>query len=421
MAKRPQQRGPLTDRFNRRFGVEGIGIPEGVNTEVSPSLIRREQFRRLINARWRGDGVVPRAGQLLLSGVIHSASAGIYPTDFAVGTPKRLWTLGSGCPGESVGVGFSISHFDQEQEPPYQRAVWFASATQNIALGTYGGIPHVGLDAELRRLQLVKVPWGTENLSVSGSSQSLPLDSYAGYKFNAMLEVGGIFYLALEDGGGNGKIVAWDGKTSRNDLTGITAPKALGKWRDQLVVGFAAAANKIMIRAQGSTSPGTYSTVVPGAGTVASFTGINSIVSFKDAVFIADGAANVWRYDGTTLAVFRNVVGAVIPVLAVGFGFLFYGYASAGAHAVIGRTDGVAAFVDAHKDITSQDATVTSIHALAYYRDNLAAGGKATLTPFQSKIFVSRGPATSGTYDAHLPNNLAYSTLPTDLRYFMVS
>src|SRR5678816_3134685 len=101
MAKRPQQRGPLTDRFNRRFGLEGIGLPEGVNTEVSPANIRREQFRRLINARWRGDSVIPRAGQLLLSpSNIHSASAGIYPSDFAVGSPKRLWTLGSGCPGE---------------------------------------------------------------------------------------------------------------------------------------------------------------------------------------------------------------------------------------------------------------------------------------------------------------------------------
>src|SRR3954466_9254769 len=105
MAKLPQQRGPLTERFERRFGINELGYPEGVNTELPPAAIRREQFRRLINCRFRGTSVVPRGGQTLLSGTIHDPIACIYPDDFVMSTPKRLWSIGDGCPGESAGAG----------------------------------------------------------------------------------------------------------------------------------------------------------------------------------------------------------------------------------------------------------------------------------------------------------------------------
>lgn len=421
MAKLAQQRGPSTDRFERQYGLNDIGYPEGVNTELSPSRIRKEQFRRLINSRFRGTSVVPRGGQAALKGgdAIHDAAACIYPEDFVMGTPKRLWSIGDGCPGQSAGVGFTVSHFDLEQRPVFQRAVWYQNAVDQIAIGSYGGVPHVGVDSDFKRVQLVPVPFGTENISLAGSDQSLPLASFPGFTFNAIMETGGICYLALDDGAGGGKIVSWDGKTVRNDLTAIDTPLALGVWRDQLVVGFGSGSNKIMVRAEGSTSPGTYATVTPGVGTVAAYPGINSITSFKDGLYLIDGVSKVWKYDGTTLAVVHTIAGATeLAGLCSAFGFLWYAYTDASNHAVLGRSADGAAFTDGYKDFTTGEE-IHAYHArsLAYYKDSLAVG---ILSTSRSKVYISPGPVTGGTWTGYVPNDLVTGADPSDIRYLVV-
>lgn len=419
MAKLPQQRGPSTDRFERRYGLNGIGLPEGVNTELPPGSMRKEQFRRLINTRWRGTRIVPRGGQFPLNAnPIHDEEACIFPADFVLGSPKRLWSIGAGCPGVNGTTGFTLAHFDPEQSPQFQRAVWFATAVDQIAVGSYGGVPHVGIDSDFRRVQLVRVPWGTENMALSGSDQTVPIDTFAGYVTNAMLEVGGIFYLALDDGAGNGKIMSWDGKTIRTDLTGINAPTALGKWRDQLVVGFGSGTNHIRIRAQGSTSPGSYTTVSPGAGTVAAVPGLNSIVSFRDSVWIVDGDVTVWKYNGSTLTAAHVITDCDhVTSIAVAFNDLFVGFTDTSDHAVLAATPDGTAWNDNYKDFNDLEETQAyDLSGLAYYKDCLAVGVRSHA---RTKVYLSPGPSTAGTYIGYVPNDLTGGPDPDDIRYLV--
>ncbi len=157
------QLGRQTTRVERRYGSNGLGAPRGVNTEKPGGAVPPDQFLRLVNNDWLGNGVIPRPGQSRLHGddEIHDEAARVHPYDFRLGCATRLWHVGEGCPGQSLSGGYFLGHYDQEQDPLIQRAAWYELATGSVAVGTYGGQPYVAVDSELRRLQTILVPYGT--------------------------------------------------------------------------------------------------------------------------------------------------------------------------------------------------------------------------------------------------------------------
>jgi hypothetical protein len=405
----PLLRGPQTGTLERRYLYADFPRPGGVNTQSNPAQVKPWQFTALENIRWDPDGVRPRGGQkkMNIGGVIHDDTAAIHPAQFITATPNRDWIVGDGCPGESVGIGFYLGHFDPDQEPQIQRAAWYSTATGGIAFATYGGVPHVVVNTQLRRLNLVDVDWGTENIALAGESQDVPLATLPG-TVPAMFEAFGVLYILCSDG----SIQSWDGKTLRQDMApvGAAVPVALRTFRDTIVVGYAAAAAKLSWRAPGP-SPGTWTHVaVPGIATKA---GLNSIISYKDNAYGASGGANVWKWDGAVATpAFKTFAGAQVESVAEAFGYLFVGYGAAGAK--IARYDN-AVWFDPHKNLTLQVEMQFAhrVPGLNYYKDQLTAA--VMRTGQSSVIAVSPGSDTAGLYQVLGQYGLA----PNEIRYLL--
>lgn len=416
--KKPQDLGPLTHPFERRYGYDGLPSPGGVFTEGSPAACPPHKFLELQNVRWEGDGVVPRPGQALMNtgGVaIHHATAHIHPSQFNAGgsggggTPNQLFILGDGCPAESAGTGFFVGHFDPDQEPQIQRAVWYDNGPPTmVAIVFYGGTPYVIVDNQLRKYESINLDWGIENITVSGDSQDRPLVTLPAV-CNAAIEFAGLLLMLCNDG----SIQSWDGRTLRQDLAPVGAdiPVAAGLFRDTLLIGYALAANKISVR----TAAGAYTHIGGGVPTVRTKLGRNSIVSYKDNAYGASGSTTVWKFDGTTLTGnFKTLAGATIESVAEYGAYLFAGYGNAGAK--LARYDN-AAWVDTHKDFTLQAGLAAAVRApgLLYYKDNLLA--MLIMTALTTRLAWSPGAATSGTYEVHNQSG----TLSNDVRYILTA
>lgn len=401
--------------FQIKFGNDGVGPPEGVNTDDDHPAIRPTQFRQLINVSWDEDAIFSRSGQLRISnfGVIHDATAYIHPANYEPSTPVRAWFLGDGCPGISIGTGDFIGHFDMEQDPKLQRAAYYSTSILGLSIGSYGGVPYITKDSDYLRLNLIQVPYGEENIGIASEDQSRKIFTLTGgWKVNAKIEFDGYDVLGCDDGAGNGKIVFFDGKRPIDDLTGIEAVTSLALARDSLVVGHASG-NKIRIRSMGAApDPTLYTTVAPGAGTIVTYPGRNSIAEYKDKVYIADGGANVWVYDWSTLAVARNVAGATIQCVATAFGYLFFGYGLAGAK--MGQYDN-STWTNLHKSFVADDPNATQVRAMAYFKERLMVGVIRTLLP--PRFLLSPGTATGGTYE---PQDSPSGILGGDIKYLVV-
>jgi len=410
--KRPNQTGPQTSTFERRYGSDDLPQPGGINTSVSPEAIPAHQFRRLENVDWNGNDIVPRGGQdkVKTDGVILDPLAHIHPTQFITASPVRNWILGDGCPGESAGTGFFLGHFDPEQDPQVQRSVWYETATEGLAIASYGGVPHVVVDRELRKISQMQVPWGTETIEQTGNAHDTPLATLVA-KCNCAIEAFGLLFLLLN----NNTIYTWDGITLRLDSTETHPPVSACVWRETLVIGFNdPAANKLRVR---DFNAG-YTTVTPGAGTIRVRPGRNSMTSHRDMVWAVGDETVIWKYDGTTLAIARTIAGATIQTVARAFNALYYGYtldnSSDPVSAWIGQTvDGVA-FDDIHFSVTGQVATAIAVRGLAYFKDSLAAAILLSVGP--SRLIFSRGEDTDLAYDSHPQTG----SLSNDIRYLVV-
>lgn len=394
-------------RFEFRTGF-GEFRWRGMKTNGDPASNPPNRPRLLKDCRVTEDGeITDRAGWSTFVGPLQSASACVLSIhDFQVSTPKKLWMLLNGCPGISSSAGLSVNNFDPEQDPEFQRAVYYGSAT-SVILASFNGYMHVGVDATLRRLNLVTMPWGQENLALSGTSQDVPLYTFGG-PITCMKEFDGLLFIGVNLGAGASKIYTWDGKSMRDEGILINSPTAFGIYRiqgggDAIVVGFAAASNQVRIRPAGP-SPGTWTTITPGAGTVAS----HAMRSFKDVLYITDGTANVWSLSGTTLSIVRSPASATaVYGLEATNEYLYYGWETASA-AFIGRTADGASWTDSHKAMTTQFSGTSSIRSLAWYRGYLLAGG---IRSGGGRIFASNGSDTSGTYTEIVPNALANGTV----------
>jgi hypothetical protein len=218
-----------------------------------------------------------------------------------------------------------------------------------------------------------------------------------GYRANSAIEFDGKAFIACDDGGGNGKIMVWDGTSFQTDLTGIAPPQALGLYRDTMIVGFLAAANKIMVRPRGGAGA-TYVTVTPGAGTVQTYRGNDTIESFNDVAYGAGGNTAVWSYDGTTLtAAAHTIAGSTQQALVVEYGTLIAGYKSATNKPTLATFNG-SSWTDVAKDLSVEAPTATDVLGLERYRGAVVAAVVPASAP--AKLLISPPNTITGTWDA---------------------
>lgn len=384
--------------FEFKAGIEGFEWG-GMLTEGDPSANEKNRPRLLENARFFGGEITDRSGltKLLAAQIDAAGGASVtYLGDHQITTPRKLWIVTDGCPGISSAVGFSLTCIDTEQDPEFQRVVYYDTLTSSFTIAGFDGNLHLGSDSVLRKLELLALPWGSsENLAVSGSSQDVPLVTFTGYDIGTMLEFDGKLFIGLDNGAGASRIVTWDGVSWRIDLDSIDPVTCFGLYRvtdggDCIVAGFGSGTNHIQYRPTGD-SPGSWTTVAPGAGTLDA----RQMISYKDVLYLADVGGDVWDFDGTTLASARTPAGSTTCKSVATFGGnLIFGYATAAA-AIIGSYDG-SSWTDAEKDFDAQFSGADDIRALAGYRGSLMVGGiKGATGGF---IWASPGADITGTY-----------------------
>lgn len=391
----------------------------GMLLEGDAGMLPLDRPRHIENFRWVG-GNLRHRGLLVPvdSPVLDSATTHVKDLyDFQTNKPRRVYLVYSCCPDIAGSTGKTIAWLDFDQYPTLQRGKYYPSVAAALSIGIFDGKMMLGLDSALKSLTTIVTPYGTESLSITGGAQERPLDTYTGFIIRAICEFDGRAFLGLDAGAGASRIGTWDGITSRYgltasapaDLSGIDAPTTFCRWRDLLVVGFGLATNHIRTRVPGDTSPGTWTTVPPAAGNIAS----RKMESYKDILYIADGGENVWSYDGTTLQKARTIVGATINGIVEFNGYLHYAYMSAAAHAIIGRFDGTT-WTDALNDLTvTTSAALKLPQTIVSYRGCLVI---LVETIGLGLVYMSQNQITTGAYTKLDPGDLAFSTGSTEVR-----
>jgi hypothetical protein len=400
MALKPQTTRDAQTQVLQRRTQDPEFLWGGMVPDDDPAAIPPNHLELLINCRIQGGSIAPRGGSKHLLDLGALAGSGSQITglaDFQIGTPRKMWIVGDGCPGLSSSVGWYIGFFDVEQEPEFQPAIYYSSAAQKVAIGLYSGDLYASVDNTLRKVNLIEAPYGEPALDVSGSSQDLPLLTLTGFtKITDLMSFDGKLFIGADGGGGASEVAVWDGVTQSVDVAAINAPAAFGTYRESLVMGFAGAPNSISVRPVGV--PGAaWATVAPSGGTVA-MRGPGCSATYKDVFWFATGGENLYKFDGTTLtlvpvATSGIAAGSVTHSCCSFGGYLFVSYTS-GGHARIARFDGTT-WVPIHKDLTTQVAAVTGARSLVEYRGDLwvgltSAGG--------GRIYRSVGADTSGTW-----------------------
>lgn len=393
------QRRPAT----RRPGVEGFPGWGGMVLKGDPGSIPVNRFRYAQNVRFGAGGGIgggtcigSRGGLRQINGSpLHGTTIGLY--DFQSARPYGLWFASDGCPGISSSAGFSLNNFDHETENKVNRGTYYDTAT-SMSFASFAGNLYIAVDNVIKILALIRPAYGKEALEVAGYEQAESIATFSGSTITCMQEFDGRLYVGLDDGAGSGRILTWDGLSFVLDLTlaATYVPRAMSVWRDKLIVGFDAAPGGIRIRNVG-TPPGTWSGVV--AGLLRPY----QMVSYRDVLYMSDGATKIWKYDGSTLAAARTIAGAQIHGLAPFNSLLYYGYRASNGHAMIGKFDGATStWTDAEKDLFAQFAATSmpeTPRVMARYRGALVVG---CITPTGGMLYLSPTTATGGTYTSHV-------------------
>jgi hypothetical protein len=350
----------------RRVGLDFPGF-EGMDLESEPGSILPYRFRHLENVNFRST-LNPRGGaQLATEGSYTGCQQFI--SDYQP-TAHRLYTTFIGLTGVSS-EGRSICWFDPDFSTSVQRMLYFPWATASAILGIYGGQLFLGVDGFLKQLHLFQPISGQDPLATSGQTQDTVVASLNGYTIKALAEFDGKLFIAAENIATptSSAIYTWDGITLRLDKAAVPCPSRMLKFRDVLVLGYAAGnptdTNKLVTR----DLAGTYADVVPSSGTVST----TDMVSHLDNLYIASGAAVLWKYDGTTLDPWHTIASAKINSVESFNGFLWFVYQSSTPHGILGRWSEVSVFNDTYKDYTDDDPLVTDATWIRAYRGKLYA------------------------------------------------
>jgi len=373
-------------RFEFRNGTGGLGEWRGHKRDGDPGSVLPPWVRLVVNANLRNGEFSSRGGQTKFTS---SALAGCLRLlyDFQCTPQHRLYMVSTGCSGISASVGFSVIHFDYEQDPAFQRAIYYDGATAVPVLGVFDSRLWLGVDTFLKEIVFVQVPYGTENLAVSGDSQERTLKSFTGFTVAALKAFDGKFFIGLAAGAGTSKFVVFDGISFQDDLTATQIPTGFGLYRDWIIAGYASTVGKLSYRPAGAAGTAWTDIALANCGQA------GRGVSYKDKYYIANGSTQVFQLDNVTLTSSTTIASAAITDLEVANGFLYAFYTNTG-NARIARYDGTS-WTAIHKDLTAQDATITACKKGIWYRGDLYAsvtkgGGEG--------FYKSPGSTTTGTW-----------------------
>lgn len=384
----------------------------GMLTNGDPGSNPPNRPRMIVNMRLRGGSAVPRRGQAVFNGSAFGSSTAriTHISDFNVATPLRLWIIGAGLPDVSAGAGYYVGHLDPEQDPEFQRAVYYSTETTPPVIASYDGSLYIGIGSTLNQLQVLRAPVGTENLQVAGGLQQTAVGTLGG-PIRCMKEFDGKLFIGIDAGAGTSKIITFDGITLRDDKTAIDPPTCFGIFHvpnggDALFVGFGSATNHIRYRPEGDGV--SWTTVTPGAGTLDAL----DMLDVGGELYIASGNGAVWSYNGAALALYHTPASATAVVsLTEWRNVLFVLYSTLTATRVAKQQGGV--WTDVVKDLTADFPLVASPTSIRMYRECLYAAAARDGHGF---LYVAKADTPDGTwYQAPLTTTTTTSGAVTAL------
>lgn len=383
-------------RFEFKAGVNGFQW-KGHVLEGDPSSLPANRPRLLVNTRLSGGIIKNRAGMSDYSSgtdTVPGCVVALNETDSNI----RLYYGFVGCGALAGGTLVCINQ--DEFVETRSLGAYYSSNDTVIRIAEHGGSVFLGMLGRLKKFaDGVDVPTSDGDVYKDLLVKDFTGTASTRNLISMLQSYEGDLYIGITPAAGNATIWKYDGVSMVSDLSVADIPKASCLWREYMVVGQNAAANRIRYR----NSSGTWTTVAPGAGTVQVYPGGNAMVSYKDVVYMAEGpegagTARIWSYDGTTLQVARTPAGATfLPVLAVMNDYLYYGYITAG-NVYIGRFDGTT-WSDTHKDLRAQFSNARYILGLAEFRGQLYAGLNT------NTVVASPGFDTSGTWIGSNPTD----------------
>jgi hypothetical protein len=375
--------------FEWRYGPEMPIV--GHRRRGDAGSIQLPHFEFLQNVRF-DDGIKGRTPASNMLEGIGEQVVGLY--DFqCTGPAGRLYVIYEGCPQIATGIsGSSMSTFDQEKQTALNGIAYWETSTFGACLAEHDGILYIGRDDGLYAFISIEAAYEDQALFVAGFDQSELLRQFTGFTVTCLRSAFGLLFIGLDDGAGNGEIWTYDGVTYRSDDTGIDPPACMTLFQSKtLVVAFTT--SDLRLR----DSAGAWTTV---AGAVGEADGDVQMCEYRDSLYITEDGADIWKLDGTTLAlaIDHSVAGARINGICEAFGFMFFGYESATNEAVIGRLDDAGAYVDVHHNITTQAlpddfSWARLVKQLTFYRGAIVAGVESLL--YGGRLFLSQGENTT--------------------------
>jgi hypothetical protein len=117
---------------------------------------------------------------------------------------------------------------------------------------------------------------------------------------------------------------------------------------------------------------------------------------------------DIWKFDGAAVAVDHTIAGTEIDGIANALGYLYFGYKSATAKAILGRLDSTNTYTDVHHNFSTFDTTfdwAEKVNLISFYRGGLVLGFSTTMILIVTKSAVgySEGTDTAGAYTAIQP------------------
>lgn len=375
----------------------------GMHLDGDPSSIPVNQPRIIINGRIE-DGVIRnRAGLAKLDASAVGDSANCIGAIAALDPPPlRIYFITNYCSG---GLGCTIYLADSELDNEIQIAgKIYAQVAHNVVLGKYGQYLYVSSKGRLMRFDPQQIPYGVSNPG-SGIVADVIFDFGLGKDIAFIQEFGGLLFIGVNDVGGDDRVYSYDGVTVAAELS-AAGPLGQGTclYRDLMVFGYTTT-NKITYR----TADGTYTDVVPGAGTLPDPI---AMLSWQDNVYIVGSTTSIWLFTGTAVSSVRTIATAVnFKGLAELRGQLFFAYNEA-ASARIGKYDG-ANWTNVEKNLTAQFSNVPELGGMVSYRERLAV--TARIDPASPSLYFSDGFVTNGSWvgtnPSLTPAGLAYSPI----------
>lgn len=397
MSARKQPEIGIREPFEFRYGPE---VPiRGHRRRGDAGSIQLPHFEFFQNVRF-DDGIKARQADKRMLDAYGVDITGLY--DFQMTGPAgRLYVLYEGCPAIATGVsGVSLNTLDQEKQLSLG-AVTYWDAAAGACLGVHDGTLYIGRDSKLYAFITVDAIYEDQSVFVAGFDQAEFLREFPGFTITTLYSAFGELFIGLAKAAGTSEIWRYDGVTYRQDKTAIDPPATMRLFRnDTLAVAFTTSGLRLR------TAAGVWSLV---AGAVGEADGQVQMREYRDNLYITEDGPDIWKYDGTTLAVDHSVALARINGIANAFGYLFFGYESTLSKAIIGRLDSAGAYVDVHKNITAQVVLpdyswARLVKQLEFYRGDLVAGVESSA--FGGRLFLSRQASTSGAWDLITPVDL---------------